>query len=345
MDNKNTQLVSVVIPTYNRAALLTEAIDSALAQDYPATEILVIDDGSTDHTADIAAAYEGRIRYFQQANGGAGAARNFGMQQARGEFIAFLDSDDLWRPNKLSLQVSIMNARPDVAMLFSEFDILRESGETRLHGMQTWLERDVDWDTVYREVISSAALCTNTDAPTFSIRIGDIYTELLGHIFVLTSSTIVRRNCLDDSMRFSEDLPLFEDWEFFARVAYKHPVAFMDFATTCNRGHSDEVRLTRCDLTTKANTRLKLVDRLWATDGTLNETAQRTLDKVRSEQWLILAKQAILSRQPEQSRSAVRHYITCRGIHFPDPVWPVAALAYIPFLANAWLSTSNPHRS
>ncbi|VAW79154.1 hypothetical protein MNBD_GAMMA15-200 [hydrothermal vent metagenome] len=338
MNNESPQLVSVVIPTYNRARLLTAAIDSALAQDYPATEILVIDDGSTDHTADLVAGYGEKVRYFQQANRGAGAARNFGIQQARGEFIAFLDSDDMWRPDKLTLQVSIMNARPDVAMLFSEFDILRESGETQLGGMQTWLEREVDWGCVYQETLSP-------ETWRFPVRIGDIYTELLGHIFVLTSSTVVRRSCLDDSMRFAEDLALFEDWEFFARVARKHLVAFMDTATTFNRGHSDEVRLTRCDIATKATTRLKLVERLWASDDALSEAAQRTLDKVRSEQWLILAKQAVLTRQPAQSRSAVRNYFSCRGIHFPDPVWPVAALAYIPFLANAWLSRSTAHRT
>ena len=89
-------LFSVIIPTYNRAALLREALDSVFAQSFTDYEVIVVDDGSTDETAAVVASYGSRIRYFQQQNQGPGAARNLGAKYATGEYIAFLDSDDLW---------------------------------------------------------------------------------------------------------------------------------------------------------------------------------------------------------------------------------------------------------
>src|SRR5689334_21473917 len=97
--------VSVVIPTYNRAAFLPAAIDSALSQSYPPCEILVVDDGSTDHTADVVAAYRARVRLIAQSNQGTAAGRNAGVAASSGAYVAFLDSDDLWLPHKLERQM------------------------------------------------------------------------------------------------------------------------------------------------------------------------------------------------------------------------------------------------
>lgn len=326
--------VSVVIPTYNRGRLITAAIDSVLAQQRRPLEILVIDDGSTDDTETRLAPYRARIRYIRQDNHGAGAARNLGIQEARGDYIAFLDSDDIWLPGKLAMQCAIMDARPDIALLCSDFLIRRSDGSTRVGGVHTWLERPMEWDKTFDEKCRSLELdgLAQGGHPPFTLHIGDIYGALLGHIFVLTSSCMVRREALAPEMRFAEDLPLFEDWEFFARVARARRCAYMDTPTTINRGHDDAVRLTRCDPVTKARTRLALIDRLWAHDP---EPARHgLLRQVRAEQWLILAKQAMLAHDPAQARQAVREYLNCRGRRFPDPVWPVAALAWIPPLGQ-----------
>ena len=96
--------VSVVIPTYNCAKFLGRTIDSALRQTYRDFEIIVVDDGSTDGTQALVAAYEESVRYVYQTNQGASAARNAALSRASGEFIAYLDADDLWRPDKLSRQ-------------------------------------------------------------------------------------------------------------------------------------------------------------------------------------------------------------------------------------------------
>src|ERR1700678_3861883 len=102
-------LVSIIIPTYNRAEYLGQAIDSALAQSYRPIEIIVVDDGSTDDTQGVAARYGDRIRYIHKANGGASSARNAGFAAASGEVLALLDSDDRWLTEKLEKQISLLS--------------------------------------------------------------------------------------------------------------------------------------------------------------------------------------------------------------------------------------------
>lgn len=114
----NLPIVSVIIPAYNRDRYLAEAIESVLAQTYSAIDIIVVDDGSVDRTAEVAQRYVPKIRYFYQPNGGIGAARNAGIAQAQGEFLAFLDSDDLWVPNKLALQLAAFASDPELDAVF-----------------------------------------------------------------------------------------------------------------------------------------------------------------------------------------------------------------------------------
>jgi glycosyltransferase involved in cell wall biosynthesis len=106
--------VSVVIPTYNRARYVTEAIDSVLAQTYKDREIIVVDDGSTDDTARALKPYKRHIRHIRQDNAGVSAARNAGIRAARAEWIAFLDSDDVWRPEKLAVQMEFIKRHPQI---------------------------------------------------------------------------------------------------------------------------------------------------------------------------------------------------------------------------------------
>jgi glycosyltransferase involved in cell wall biosynthesis len=114
-------VISVVIPVYNAEAYLAQALESAARQTYPRIEVLVIDDGSTDRSAEVARGHpDSRIRVARQPNEGPAAARNHGVRLARGDFLAFLDADDVWDPVKLELQLEALRVHPDAAMAFGD---------------------------------------------------------------------------------------------------------------------------------------------------------------------------------------------------------------------------------
>ena len=120
---------SVIIPTYNYGRFLREAIESVFAQTVSDFEVIVVDDGSTDDTPEILASIsDPRLRSFRISNSGSSVARNRGMQEASGEFIAFLDADDRWRPRKLELQLSILMSEPSVGVVFTDFVRFNEDG-------------------------------------------------------------------------------------------------------------------------------------------------------------------------------------------------------------------------
>ena len=114
--------ISVIIPVYNGARYLAEAITSVLRQSLPPTEILVIDDGSTDASAAVAAGFGERVRTYRQPNAGPGAARNLGVRMAHGDLLAFLDADDLWVPDKLTQQLAQLQANPRLDLVFGQVE-------------------------------------------------------------------------------------------------------------------------------------------------------------------------------------------------------------------------------
>src|SRR5262245_37852496 len=112
--------VSVIIPTYNSGPLVVEAVESVLRQTQPATEIIVVDDGSTDDTQERLAAYRDRIRCVRQSNARVAAARNTGLALASGEIVAFLDADDAWHPHKLERQLAVLREHPQIGLLATD---------------------------------------------------------------------------------------------------------------------------------------------------------------------------------------------------------------------------------
>ena len=141
MDSQYPCRTSVVIPTYNRADYLRQALVSVFAQTRQDFEILVVDDGSTDDTAQVIESMaDPRLRYLPQANAGRSVARNRGMEMAQGEFIAFLDDDDLYLPHKLQAQVAFLDGHPDVDLVASGVQVIDESGAT-LRLWHAWLDQ------------------------------------------------------------------------------------------------------------------------------------------------------------------------------------------------------------
>jgi glycosyltransferase involved in cell wall biosynthesis len=129
MSELRSPLVSVIVPAYNGRDSVCRAIDSALGQTYPACEIIVVDDGSTDSSLELLRAYGDRIHLVQQEHSGVSIARNTGLSAAKGEYVAFLDCDDTWIPEKLQLQVELLNKYPSAGLTFGNLELVNKKGE------------------------------------------------------------------------------------------------------------------------------------------------------------------------------------------------------------------------
>lgn len=205
-----TPLVSVIIPTYNRANLLKHAVDSVLTQTYPYFEIIIIDDGSTDHTSDVVAQKKDpRIRYEQQsASGLPAAARNHGIRIARGAFIAFLDSDDLWLPNKLERQIALAQSHPDVGLFY---------GIAETFGSES----------------------SESTVPVTMMRSGTIFEDLLFFNFIPTLTALIPRSVFDVVGVFEErpEFKAIEDYDLWLRIAQRYTVLRSDKVLARYRKH------------------------------------------------------------------------------------------------------------
>lgn len=194
-------LVSTIIPTYNRRDELPRAIDSALAQSHVEQEVLVVDDGSTDGTAEmLAERYADRVRCIPRPNGGVSGARNLGMRESRGEFIALLDSDDEWLPTKLEKQLDLLRAHPDWGMVLC--DVQRVDAA---HRPTDVLRR--------REQIP---------------RDGDVLLPLLRMPSLVPASVLMRRSVFDTVGGFDESLRTAEDIDFHLRVAARFGIGVVE---------------------------------------------------------------------------------------------------------------------
>lgn len=202
-------LVSVIIPAYNAAAYVAEAVDSVLAQDYPHVEVIVVNDGSKDNTLDVLRGYGDRIRVVDQANAGPPRARNAGLAAVRGEFVAFLDADDIWLPTKLSAQVAHLRAHADVSTVFTR-----------------WFVWPADADGVFRiPAVSPVPVVGNA---VVADRSGWMYTKLLLECHLLTTTVMMRRSLIDKLGGFDVNLFNGDDYDFWLRASREAKVDQLD---------------------------------------------------------------------------------------------------------------------
>lgn len=202
--------VAVIIPTYNRAAWVAEAIESILSQTMGDLEIVVTDDGSTDETPDVVRRFGRPVRYLWQPNAGQGAARNRGIRETNAEFVSFLDSDDVWLPDKLASDLEALKAHPRAALVSSNVEYISATGT----------------HVAFR----------NERPPS-----GPVLVELAMHNFVTTSTVTLRRQEFLEVGGFSEDRDMrgSEDWEAWMRLAVAHELVFCPRVTARIRVHRD----------------------------------------------------------------------------------------------------------
>lgn len=203
-------LVSVIIPTYDRWPMLREAIASVLDQSYKEFELIVVDDGSKDGTAERLKRYGSDLRVLSQPRRGVAAARNFGVRSCRGRYLAFLDSDDLWRPKKLEIQVAFMAAH--------EIQICQTE--------EVWIRRGVRVNPKKRHRKPS----------------GDIFRSSLDLCLVSPSAVMMTRELFERVGGFDEVFTVCEDYDLWLRVALDTPVYLIPEPLVLKRGgHPDQL--------------------------------------------------------------------------------------------------------
>ncbi len=193
--------ISVILNTYNSERFITKTIASVLQQTYTHFELLVIDDGSQDHTLDLLytiATQDDRIRIHTYPNGGIAKSRNRGLSHATGEYVAFLDHDDLWEPQKLEQQLLALAACPDAGFAYSWVNMIDE-GDHLIRGL--------------------APVCYR----------GDIYLKILERNFIMTASNpLIKRDCLVKIGGFDEAIYGADDWDLFIRLAQNYPAVLSE---------------------------------------------------------------------------------------------------------------------
>ncbi len=229
---ESTPFVSIILPVYNRAATLPRAVESVLIQTFDDYELIIVDDGSQDDTASVARGYlqNAKVRYIHQDNAGAGAARNQGIAVARGQWVAFQDSDDEWCQEKLQAQVDLAkNSAAEVAVIYSDMVRVTQAGK-RI----PWLSPDVRMGVLI-------------DADTLDYQVKNIGLQ----------SALIRRSVLLREGKFDQHLPRFIDLDLFARLALRYRFAKVDRPLVTYY----ETRGISSDPEARARARIALIDK------------------------------------------------------------------------------------
>jgi len=249
-------LVSVVIPSYNRAYCLERTVDSVLGQTHREVEVVIVDDGSTDDTGELVLRRWGRdsrVLYHRQANAGISAARNAGLARTSGDYVALLDSDDEWMPWKLELQLGCMRAHPEVGMTWTDMIAVGPEGEVvsqaylrQMYSAYRWFPTAGSLFRAPGTRIDRLAPQAADVAPGRNFYCGDIGARMLMGNLVHTSTVVMTRARAEAVKSFREDLsPVGEDYEFHLRTTRVGPVGYLDVASIkYQRGRPDQATVS-----------------------------------------------------------------------------------------------------
>jgi glycosyltransferase involved in cell wall biosynthesis len=270
----NDQVISIIIPTYNYAHFLGDTLECVIHQEYNAVEIIVIDDGSTDDTRIVVEQYikqDGRIKYFYQENRGLSAARNLGVEKSTGQYIQFLDADDLISKNKLSLQMDHFTSNPDL-------DISYCCG---------YYFKDGHPETLYK----SAFLSQEEWIPRLDGMYFNAIHSLIKYNIMPVNSALTKKDALVQIGLFNEELRSLEDWEFWLRCAFggvKFQYLEAEFAFALVRMHKNSMSQNRVRMYKyEIDVRLKIKDWILV-NGSLNADESMDLRRLNGRSIQIL---------------------------------------------------------
>jgi glycosyltransferase involved in cell wall biosynthesis len=209
---RDNPLVSAVIPAYNYGVFIMDAVESVLAQTYENIEIIVVDDGSTDNTGELLKPYEeaGKLRYIYQKNAGNASARNLGITSATGEFIAFLDADDIWLENKIERQMSFLDEHPEHSAVFCDEFFFRDGEEP-------------------------------VKAPPKILENEDFFEKFLLTCYTTPSSLLIRRSAFELTGLFNTKLVYCEDWDLMIRITKHVRVGYLPEYLLMKREHNSSM--------------------------------------------------------------------------------------------------------
>jgi glycosyltransferase involved in cell wall biosynthesis len=228
--------ISVIIPSYNGAKFIKTAVESVLQQGIPSVEIVIVDDGSTDGTKRVLQDYrdKGLVTYISQENKGPAAARNLGMRISKGEFICFLDADDILYPNSIQDRADVYKKYPELGLVFTDNKkVLRKNGKD-----VTYRENDLR-ETNFLEEIASDHI-NLIDGDIYLLNKGIFY-ELVLHCFIWTGTVMIRRSVLNDIGYFDEELKIAEDHDLWLRICRKYKIGFLNKTTAAYIMHNDGI--------------------------------------------------------------------------------------------------------
>jgi glycosyltransferase involved in cell wall biosynthesis len=316
--------VSVIIPTYNRAHLVSGAVKSALAAMEPGDELIVVDDGSTDATEAALAPLRDRICYFRTENGGAGPARNYGLRKARHPLVAFLDSDDEWMPDSLALKRAVMGAWPELVFCFSDFAHRDEKGAVSRKYLVNWHFDERSWDRILGPGVAFSSVGKLPPGrEDFNVHLGDMYPLLLQQPYVPAWTSLVRRSQAGPDFVFAEDLETAEDWACFGQISRHGQAAYLDCETAWNQGHSGPRITSSAGLIGYLTAHLALAERIWGQDYAFLQRERELYENVVTGLRLKRARWYLSRGMKAQARADLA---TLRGRETPRSLRMLASL-------------------
>ena len=310
-------LVSIIVPTFNRAYCLPRTLQSALDQTHKDIEVLVVDDGSSDETGEIVrrlAKVDKRVKYIVKENGGVASARNLGMQLSQGDYIGLLDSDDLWEPWKLQLQVACMERAPEIGMCWTDMQAMNEKGEIfdkrhirTMYSSYKWFTLEQLFSKSYplEEIVPYLLpqLQGDNSQKQLQFRTGDIYSQMVTGSLVHTSTAVLRRSRMAGVGGFDEKFkPTGEDFDFHLRTCKAGPVGFIDIPTmTYTVGRPDQLTRASSHLAI-AQWFLYVVERELAENRVNIHLPQKLINEVLAEAHEWIGYRHLLLYQTKEAR-------------------------------------------